>query len=247
MRMQAAVKLVRRIIEALNRGDVDGMLARMHPDFEWRPLEASPVARVYRGREQVRRYVEDRLTTFDVVRLDLEDPTELADRVVAMVRGRGRGRASGVELDTRFCQVWTVRCGMAVGIGGVRHSPGSARQAALGAALTWTRREWGRTPRRPCPEAQSAALAVTVVTAASRATGSCLQAHTRRPALDDDQQQRTAAVLLVDDCGCGTDPDRVPGCPPASRPWRDWRRRSQRSRCRTRLSHKRPARPLDRF
>jgi ketosteroid isomerase-like protein len=116
MLMQAAVELVRRIIEALNRGDVDGMLARMHPDFEWRPLEASPVARVYRGREQVRRYVEDWLTTFDAVRLDLEHPTELADRVVAMVRGRGRGRASGVELDTRFCQVWTVRCGMAVGM-----------------------------------------------------------------------------------------------------------------------------------
>jgi ketosteroid isomerase-like protein len=92
------------------------MLARMHPDFEWRPLEASPVARVYRGGEQVRRYVEDWITTFDVVRLHLDDPTELADRVVAMVRGRGRGRASGVELDTRFCQVWTVRCGMAVGM-----------------------------------------------------------------------------------------------------------------------------------
>jgi ketosteroid isomerase-like protein len=51
--MKAAVELVRQIIEALNRGDVDGMLARMHPGFEWRPLETSPVARVYRGREQV--------------------------------------------------------------------------------------------------------------------------------------------------------------------------------------------------
>ena len=51
--MQSDVELVRGIIEALNRGDVDGMLARMHPDFEWRPLEASPVARVYRA---VRKY-----------------------------------------------------------------------------------------------------------------------------------------------------------------------------------------------
>jgi ketosteroid isomerase-like protein len=44
--MQADVELVRDILEALNRGDVKGMLARMHPDFEWRPLEASPVGRV---------------------------------------------------------------------------------------------------------------------------------------------------------------------------------------------------------
>jgi ketosteroid isomerase-like protein len=112
--MDAGVELVREINEALNRGDIDGMLARMDPDFEWRPLEASPVARVYRGREQVRRYVEDWLGTFESLRLDLEDSTEIADRVVAVVRGHGRGRASGVELQTRFCQVWTLRCGAAV-------------------------------------------------------------------------------------------------------------------------------------
>jgi hypothetical protein len=29
--------------------------------------------------------------------------------VLAPVRASGRGRASGVELDTSFCQVWTVR------------------------------------------------------------------------------------------------------------------------------------------
>jgi ketosteroid isomerase-like protein len=112
--MQAGVELVRGIIDALNRGDVDGMLARMHPDFEWRPLESSPVARSYRGREQVRRYVEDWLNTFDSLRLDLQDPTEVGDRVVAVIHGRGRGRASGVELETRFCQVWTLRRGTAV-------------------------------------------------------------------------------------------------------------------------------------
>jgi ketosteroid isomerase-like protein len=115
--MQAGVKLVREIIEALNRRDVGGMLARMDRDFEWRPLEASPAAGgVYRGHEQVRRYVEDWLTTFDNLRLDLEEPTEVADRVIAVVHGHGRGRASGLQLDTRFCQVWTVRGGTAVGM-----------------------------------------------------------------------------------------------------------------------------------
>ena len=112
--MQPGVELVRRIIEALNRGDLDGMLAHMHPDFEWRPLEASPVARVYRGREQVRRYVEDWLSTFESLRLELEEPEEVGDRVVVVVRGHGRGRASGVQLETRFCQVWTVRGGRAL-------------------------------------------------------------------------------------------------------------------------------------
>jgi ketosteroid isomerase-like protein len=114
--MQAGVKLVRDIIEALNRGDVDGMLERMHPDFQWRPLEGSPAGGVFRGHEQVRRYVEDWLATFDNLRLVLEEPSEVADRVVAVVHAHGRGRASGLQLDTRFCQVWTVRGGAAAGM-----------------------------------------------------------------------------------------------------------------------------------
>ena len=112
--MQSDVELVRGIIEALNRGDVDGMLTRMHPDFEWRPLESSPVARVYRGHEHVRGYVEDWLGTFDGLRIDLEDPEDVVGRVVAPVHAHGRGRASGLALDTRFCQLWTVRSGVAV-------------------------------------------------------------------------------------------------------------------------------------
>jgi ketosteroid isomerase-like protein len=112
--MQSDVELVRDIIDALNRGDVDGMLARMHPDFEWRPLEASPVARVYRGHGQVRRYIEDWLSTLEGVRIDLEDPAAVDDRVVAPVHAQGRGRASGLALEARFCQVWTLHSGTAV-------------------------------------------------------------------------------------------------------------------------------------
>ena len=114
--LRTRVELVRGIVDALNRGDVEAMLTLMHPDFEWMPLEASPVASVYRGHEQVRRYVEDWRSTFEGLRLDLEDPTEVDDRVVAVVHGHGRGRASGVQLDNCFCQVWTVRSGEAIGM-----------------------------------------------------------------------------------------------------------------------------------
>jgi hypothetical protein len=33
------VELVGEIIDALNRGNVEAMLARIGPDFEWTPLE----------------------------------------------------------------------------------------------------------------------------------------------------------------------------------------------------------------
>jgi ketosteroid isomerase-like protein len=109
-----SASVVREIIDALNRADVDGVLARMDPQFEWRPLEDSPVAGTYRGHGQVRRYIEDWLTTFEGVRLDVEELRELGERVVAVVRNYARARQSGLELQGRFCQVWTVRGGTAV-------------------------------------------------------------------------------------------------------------------------------------
>jgi ketosteroid isomerase-like protein len=128
--MQAAVELVREIIDALNRGDVDGMLARMDPDFEWKPIEASPVARVCRGHEEVRDYIEDWHATFEGLRLELEDPTEIGDRVIALVEGHGRGRASRLALDNRFCQLWTVRDGAAIAM--EEYSTREEALAALG-------------------------------------------------------------------------------------------------------------------
>ena len=89
--MQPGIQLVREIIEALNRGEVDAMLARMHPDFDWKPIEASPVARVCRGYDEVRHYIDDWHATFEGLLLDLEDPTVVGDRVIAMVQGHGRG------------------------------------------------------------------------------------------------------------------------------------------------------------
>jgi ketosteroid isomerase-like protein len=104
----------------------------MHPDFEWTPLEASPVARVCRGHEEVRHYVEDWLGTFESIRLDLDEPTETGDRVVAGVRAHGRGRASGLQLETSFCQVWTVRDGQALAM--EEHATREDALAALGDA-----------------------------------------------------------------------------------------------------------------
>ena len=107
--MPAGLDVVREIVDALNRGDVESMLARMDSDFEWRPLEDSPVARDYRGHDRVRGYVEDWLATFDDLRLELGEASAVGDHVVVEVAGSARGRASGVELYNRFCQVWTLR------------------------------------------------------------------------------------------------------------------------------------------
>ncbi len=119
---------MREIVGALNQGDLDAMLARMDPSFEWRPLENSPVARVHRGHDQVRHYVEDWLATFESLRLELEELTEAGEHVVAVVLGHGRGRVSELALESRFCQLWTIREGLAL-----RMEEYSTREAAFAA------------------------------------------------------------------------------------------------------------------
>jgi ketosteroid isomerase-like protein len=127
--------VVRDIIDALNRADVEGVVDRLHPDFEWKPLEGSPAAGVCRGHPQVRRYVQDWLDTLDALRLDLRDPIEIGDTVIVEVNGRGRGRTSGVELSNRFWQVWTLADGTPVRMHEHRTRDEALREAREAATL----------------------------------------------------------------------------------------------------------------
>ena len=106
--------MVRDIVDAINRADVEGVLDLMDRDFEWTPLENSPAAGVCRGHAQVGRYIRDWLDTMESLRLDLKDPVERGDTVVVEVDGRGRGRTSGIELTNHFWQVWTLAGGTAL-------------------------------------------------------------------------------------------------------------------------------------
>jgi uncharacterized protein len=103
---------VRDVIDAFNQGDLDGFLARTHADFEWKVLEASPLAGTYRGREEVRAYVEEWINTFDDMRWGIEELVEMDDQVLVVIRGSAWGKASRVEVKNHFCQLWTVSGGL---------------------------------------------------------------------------------------------------------------------------------------
>jgi ketosteroid isomerase-like protein len=103
---------VRAVIDAINRGDVDAFLERTHAEFEWEALEQSPLAGTHRGQAEVRAYLEEWFSTFDEVHLDIEELVEVNDHVLVVARGSGWGKASGVEVTNRFCQLWTLSGGV---------------------------------------------------------------------------------------------------------------------------------------
>ena len=109
---QENIEVVRRVTDVM---DAEGFKAALpvfleaaHPDVEWREDPAWPGSATYRGVEQVRRVILDRMDTLDFSQ-QTEDLVDVDDKVVVLVRWVGRGRASGAQSEISMAMVWTVR------------------------------------------------------------------------------------------------------------------------------------------
>ena len=109
---QENVEVVRRVTDVM---DAEGFEAALpifleaaHPDVEWREDPAWPGSATYRGVEQVRQVILDRMGTLDFDQ-QTEDLIDVDDKVVVLVRWVGRGKASGAQGEISMAMVWTVR------------------------------------------------------------------------------------------------------------------------------------------
>jgi ketosteroid isomerase-like protein len=68
----------------------------------------------YRGPEALLEWLDEGDDAFDDFAVDLLEVEELDGHVVVSMRQRGRGKASGAEVDDRITHVWTVRDGRAI-------------------------------------------------------------------------------------------------------------------------------------
>jgi ketosteroid isomerase-like protein len=83
---------------------------RAHPDLVWDVTRLGwPDQQVYAGVEGAMRFMAEWAATWDDWDLEAEDFLDAGDRVVAIVNQRGRSKATGVPVEMRFAQVWTLR------------------------------------------------------------------------------------------------------------------------------------------
>jgi ketosteroid isomerase-like protein len=102
------VALARKAIDALNRGDLDALLAFLSPDVVWEALEGVPgIGELYRGRAGVREWIELMWENAqEGVHIEIEQITDLADdRVFIAVVLTARRRGSGVPFEYRTWQI----------------------------------------------------------------------------------------------------------------------------------------------
>jgi ketosteroid isomerase-like protein len=110
---QENVEHFRRVIELLNREDVDGALERAADDFVVDMSNSiGPDKGVYRGKERVRELWRSLHDGVDAMRWEPEEFIEVdEERLIVAGRVRARGRGSGVEVEAVSAWLLTISGG----------------------------------------------------------------------------------------------------------------------------------------
>ncbi|HEV2923548.1 MAG TPA: nuclear transport factor 2 family protein [Solirubrobacteraceae bacterium] len=95
---QQNVQAFTQVIEAVNRGEVEGVLHIADDDIVMLAAR-SPVEGPYRGHDGLRAWFADNVESFEVFRVDIRELRDLGDQVLAIGTMHIRGRGSGVETD----------------------------------------------------------------------------------------------------------------------------------------------------
>jgi ketosteroid isomerase-like protein len=111
---QENVDKAREFIEAYNARDFDRATANFAPDIDWvlPPHQAFDSARGIPG---VLRFFKGIDETMGLLQLEPQEYVDEGDMVATRLRHRGRGKESGVEIDTElYHQIATFRDGVIV-------------------------------------------------------------------------------------------------------------------------------------
>ncbi len=111
--MNDPADIVRGFYDALGRGDVPGVLARLHDQLEWTEAERFPY---YSGTWRSPQEVLDKLLIplardWDRFSARAHDFIAQGDRVVTLGQYSGTFKATGKSMTASFAHVWTIRDG----------------------------------------------------------------------------------------------------------------------------------------
>ena len=85
------------------------------PELVWDVSKLGwPEQQIYSGPEGADQFMADWADTWDGWELEVEEYVDAGERVVVIVNQRGRSKGSGVPVDMRFAQVWTLRDGAGI-------------------------------------------------------------------------------------------------------------------------------------
>lgn len=99
--MPTNAEVVRDMLAATSRRDVEAVIACIDPEFEGIPITAALEGTIYRGHAGMRHFVESLELDWEVFEPLPELFYEVGDRVLALGTWHARGRGGGVELTSQ--------------------------------------------------------------------------------------------------------------------------------------------------
>ena len=127
---QDSVEVVRRVFEAHDRRDWDGVYSLYSPGIVWEDVDGLwGDWGTARGRDGIRAAWRRWLDALERPIFTAEDISAAGDHVLVRVRMSGRGRESGIEVHQVVTMVWTVSAGEVVHVRAFRERA-DALQAA---------------------------------------------------------------------------------------------------------------------
>ena len=129
---QSNVDVVRRIYDAVARRDDETPFELYAEDIVWdvsNSRRATLMHSVYHGHEGVRQSWRDGLSAFGEIDFEVKELIDAGDQVLAVIRERAVGRASGVPVETTHLAVLTLSGGKVIQVQ-MFDDPQQAREAA---------------------------------------------------------------------------------------------------------------------
>lgn len=104
------MEIVRAAFDRYNQRDVATLQAGVTEDAElFTFTEGRAENRPFRGPEGVRQWLKSDAEAWHEIRVEADDLRDLGDRVLAIGRIKGRGRGSGLELDSPAAWIFEFR------------------------------------------------------------------------------------------------------------------------------------------
>ncbi len=88
---------------------------RAHADLVWDVSNLGwPDQQIYTGNEGATQFMAEWADAWDDWEMEAEDYIDAGERVVVILTQRGRSKATGIPVEMRFAQVWTLRDGLGI-------------------------------------------------------------------------------------------------------------------------------------
>jgi ketosteroid isomerase-like protein len=105
-------------VETIRRGYGHFMATgevRAHPDLVWDVSRLGwPDQQIYAGAEGANQFNSEWAASWDDWEMEAEEYLDAGERVVVILTQRGRSKATGIPVEMRFAQVWTLRDGQGI-------------------------------------------------------------------------------------------------------------------------------------